>query len=249
MKAMILAAGYGTRLKPFTHSIPKALVEIEGTPLIEIVIRKLINSGVREIIVNTHHFAEQIEQFLKSKDNFGIHIERSFEPDILGTGGGLKEAAYFLKNSEPFLLHNVDILSTINLKDMHNYHVHKNAFVTLAVKNRQTKRYFLLNKDNRVYGHEDLQKERKIAKNGSSEVLQRRAFSGIHIISPKIFQYMTQDGQFSIIDVYLDLIERGLPIFGYPSDQYYWRDVGKVETLRQINNDIETKRLKLEGLY
>ena len=139
MKAMIYAAGLGTRLKPLTDSKPKALIEIHGIPLIEIVLNKLIRAGYDEIIINVHHHAEQVIDFIKQHDNFGIRIEFSDERGLLlETGGGLKKASWFFNDLKPFLVHNVDVLSDIDLKDMYDCHVKNDALATLA---RSHKRY------------------------------------------------------------------------------------------------------------
>ena len=149
MKSMIFAAGLGTRLKPLTDVMPKALVPIAGKPLLEHIIIKLKNAGSSEIIINVHHFADQIVAFLKSKNNFDIRIEISDESDcLLETGGGVKKAAWFFDNKKPFFVVNGDILSNINLNDLYEFHLKTNAFATLAVRKRETQRYFLFNQEN-----------------------------------------------------------------------------------------------------
>src|ERR1700674_5408097 len=150
MKAMILAAGLGTRLRPLTDDRPKALVEIAGRTLLEITLSRLRSFGVTEVIVNVHHFAEMILDYLKTHDNFGMRIEVSREEVLLDTGGGLKKAAwFFLEDStrldEPFLLHNVDVISTIDLRQMTQFHSENTALATLAVQNRETSRYLFFN--------------------------------------------------------------------------------------------------------
>src|SRR6202521_5679752 len=150
MKAMILAAGLGTRLRPLTDDRPKALVEIAGRTLLEITLSRLRSFGVTEVIVNVHHFAEMILDYLKTHDNFGMRIEVSREEVLLDTGGGLKKAAwFFLEDStrldEPFLLHNVDVISTIDLRQMTQFHSDNTALATLAVQNRETSRYLFFN--------------------------------------------------------------------------------------------------------
>lgn len=248
MKAMILAAGYGTRLQPLTDEKPKALIEVNGVPLLELVIKKLIASGVTEMIINTHHLSDQIAAFLKSKNNFGIRIELSYETDILGTGGGLKQASHFFIDDQPFFLHNVDILSTIALKQMYHHHLEHEALVTLALQNRQTNRYFIVDDRNFICGHDDQDNKRTRLKRtpiGNSHLL---AFCGIHVISPQIFEFIESNGRFSIVDVYLKLIERGLPIIGYPADQFYWKDIGKLETLEEVRQELNTGIIAIENL-
>jgi len=245
MKAMILAAGFGTRLKPLTNKIPKALIEINGIPLLELVIKKLIATGVKEVIINTHHFADQVESFLKKRNNFGIHIELSHEPEILGTGGGLQKAACFFDENKPFFLHNVDILSTINLTQMYQYHLNNHSIVTLAVKQRKTSRYFIMDEKNRICGHEDISNQLTRMRRTPQGKTKLMAFCGIHVISPSIFNYMKQCGNFSIVDVYLNLIEKGLTVSGFQADEFYWKDVGKLEALNEIHQDVENKIITL----
>lgn len=248
MKAMILAAGFGTRLKPLTDEKPKALIEIQNIPLLELVIKKFIATGVSEIIINTHHLAEQIVHFIQKNNSFGIHIEFSHEPQILGTGGGLKKASYFFDDDRPFFLYNVDILSTIDLSRMYQYHLEKKALVTLAIQKRATNRYLIVDDQNYICGHEDKDNKQTRLKRippGESSLM---AFCGIHIISPKIFDYIEDGGRFSIVDVYLELIERGFPIIGFPADEFYWKDVGKLEVLDEMKNDLNNGIVQLETL-
>ena len=245
---MILAAGYGTRLKPLTNKIPKALIKINQTPLLELIIRKLIATGVNETIINTHHHAEQIVTFIKEKKNFGIRIEFSKESEILGTGGGLKQAAHFFDDGKPFFLHNVDILSTIDLSEMYQYHLERDALVTLAIKKRETKRYFIIDETNFICGHEDTYKNVTRIKRTPRGKTELMPFCGIHVISPKIFEYLNQTGKFSIVDVYLDLIARGLPVIGYPVEDIYWEDIGKLDTLEEVQDEIERGGIKIEEM-
>ncbi len=245
---MILAAGYGTRLKPLTSQKPKALIKINKIPLLQLVIQKLISAGVTEIIINTHHQANQIVTFLQEKNYFGIHIKLSHEPEILGTGGGLKKASYFFDDGQPFFLHNVDILSTINLAKMYEYHLNHHALATLAIQKRKSNRSFIVDSKNFICGHEDTDNQRTRVKRtpqGSSHLM---AFCGIHVISPKIFDYIYETGRFSIVDVYLKLIESGFPIIGYPVDQFYWKDIGKLETLNEIQQDFDLAIIQIGAL-
>ena len=241
---MILAAGYGTRLKPLTDEKPKALIEIQNVPLLELIIRKLSSVGVSEIIINTHHLADQIIKFVQKNNSFGIHIEFSHEPEILGTGGGLIKASHFFDDDLPFFLHNVDILSTINLAQMYQFHFDNNSMVTLALQKRETNRYFIVDDQNFVCGHEDQDNQRTRLRRKPLGLSHLMAFCGIHIISPKIFNLIEESGRFSIIDVYLKLIEQGLPILGFPADQFYWKDIGKLETLDEIKYDLNNENVQ-----
>jgi len=240
MKAMILAAGYGSRLKPLTDVKPKALIEIHSTTLLEFVIRKLIAAGVTEIIINTHHFADQIVDYVQKHDRFGIHVEFSHESEILGTGGGLKKARRFFDDDKPFILHNVDILSTIDLQQMVHHHSKRGALATLAVQQRQTSRYFIVDDQNMICGHEDQSNKRTRLKRKPDGASHLKAFCGIHVLSPEIFNHIDETGRFSIVDVYLNLIEQGFPIIAYPADDAYWQDIGKLETLQKIQQDFQS---------
>ncbi len=232
MKAMIFAAGKGTRLKPLTNSMPKALVKINGIPMLERVIQKLIQSGVDEIIINVHHFANQIIEFLKENDHFGIRIEISHEEDkLLDTGGGLKKASCFFKDNKPFILHNVDILSDIDLAKMLEYHQQTKALATLAVRERKSSRYFLFNHDNQLCGWQNV-KTREIINHNPSNTINKFAFSGIHIINPEIFDYWPDSSKFPIVKTYLDLSQNH-PIVAFPHNQDYWFDIGKPDNLKE----------------
>ena len=221
----------GTRLKPLTDTTPKALIKVHNTPLLEIVLRKMIKAGFDEIIINVHHHAEQIIDFIKQNNNFGVRIEISDERGLLlETGGGLKKASWFFDDLKPFLVHNVDVLSNINLKDMYNYHVSNNALATLAVRIRETSRYLLFNDDKQLCGWENKKLDIKKITIREQENLIPMAFSGIHIINPSVFMLLSEEGYFSIIDVYLRLSKKQR-IIGYNHDSSFWLDLGKKENL------------------
>lgn len=229
-QAMIFAAGLGTRLKPLTDNKPKALVEVSGTPLLEIVIKQLIKYDFNEIVINVHHFAEQIIDFLDKKKNFGITIHISDERgELLETGGGMKKAAHFF-NSKPFIVHNVDILSDINLSDLYDFHIQKKALVTLAVKKRKTQRYFLFDNTNTLCGWRNFKtNDIKISRPPQSK-LQPIAFSGIQVVDPKIFSLIKTTGAFSITNTYITLAGNH-PIYAYNHDSSFWMDLGKIENI------------------
>ncbi len=190
MKAMILAAGFGTRLRPLTDDRPKALVKVAGRTMLEITLSRLRACGVREVIINVHHFAGMIIDYLEANDNFGLRIEVSREELLLDTGGGLKQAAwFFLEDSnrleEPFILHNVDVISTIDLQRMVQFHADQQALATLAVQDRETSRYLLFDEQLQLCGRRSGPNEKpEIVR--SSPQLQAQAFSGIHVISPRL---------------------------------------------------------------
>jgi NDP-sugar pyrophosphorylase family protein len=249
MKAMVLAAGLGTRLRPLTDDRPKALVEVAGRTLLEITLARLRAFGIREVIVNLHHFAEMVIEYLKAHDNFGLRVEISCEEILLDTGGGLKKATwFFLEGShpdEPFILHNVDVLSTIDLQRMVQFHTQNQALVTLAVQNRETSRYLLFDEQHQLCGrHIGSDPEMEIIR--PAHRMQALAFSGIHVISPPLLRMMTEQGVFSIVDCYLRLADQGEKICAFRADEYYWRDLGKLENLRQATEDVVQNVLRLQ---
>jgi NDP-sugar pyrophosphorylase family protein len=246
MKAMILAAGLGTRLRPLTDDRPKALVEIAGHTLLEITLYRLRTLGIREVILNVHHFAGMIRDYLAANQNFGMHIAISHEVELLDTGGGLKKASHFLQDSEPFILHNVDVLSTIDLDRMAQFHRDNQALATLAVKDRETSRYLLFNDRLQLCGRRVGPSSTQTPP-GSSQTFQALAFSGIHVISPRIFGLMTEQGAFPIMDVYLRLASEGEKVVAFRADHFYWRDLGRPADLPQAAQDL--KDLGLEPRF
>ncbi len=247
MKAMVLAAGLGTRLRPITDNRPKALVKIAGRTLLEITLSRLRSFGIREVIINVHHFADMILEYLKINDYFGMRIEISREEVLLDTGGGLKKAAYFfLEHSsgseEPFVLHNVDVISTIDLRRMVQFHAENQALATLAVQDRETARYLLFDEQLQLCGRKS-GRDRKTESVRSSRQAQPLAFSGIHVISPRLFAMMNEEGIFSIITSYLRLAAQGEKILAFRADDYYWRDLGTPENVTQAAQDLKQKVL------
>ena len=237
MKAMVLAAGLGTRLRPLTDQRPKALVEVAGRTLLEITLSRLGAFGIREVIINVHHFADMILEYLKTNDNFGMRIEVSREEVLLDTGGGLKKAAYFfLEDSnrlqEPFILHNVDVISTIDLRRMVRFHTENQALATLAVQDREASRYLLFDEQFQLCGRRAGRDQNPEFVRPSPKV-QALAFTGIHVISPRLFAMMIEEGVFSIITSYLRLAAQGEKILAFRADEYYWRDLGKLENVIQ----------------
>jgi mannose-1-phosphate guanylyltransferase len=242
MRAMILAAGLGTRLRPLTDDRPKALVELNGRTLLHITIERLKSFGIREVIVNVHHFADLVVSYLKANDNFGIHVEISREDDLLlDTGGGLKKAGWFFAGDEPFVLHNVDILSDIPLLQMAEAHRRNKVLATLAVQKRETSRYLLFDEHMHLCG-------RRLVKEGCEEIarsapsLEPLAFSGIHVISPRLLLKIHEHGVFSIIDVYLRLAAQGENIAAFHADEYYWRDLGRPKDLEEACKDLKNRK-------
>jgi mannose-1-phosphate guanylyltransferase len=242
MRAMVLAAGLGTRLRPLTNDRPKALVEIGGRSLLEITLARLASLGVGDVIINVHHFADLVIQYLKTKNNFGLHVEISREELLLDTGGGLKKASWFFlqdpnRLDEPFVLHNVDVVSTIDFQRLLNFHNENRALATLAVQERESSRFLLFDEQGELCG-------RRIGRDHEPELvrstpnLQALAFSGIHMISPRLLTNMTEEGVFSIIATYLRLAGKGEKILAFRADEYYWRDLGKLDDLRQAEQHL-----------
>ncbi len=244
MRAMILAAGLGTRLRPLTETRPKALVEVGGRTLLEITLSRLRAFGVREVIINVHHLADMILDYLKANQNFGIHIEVSREDVLLDTGGGLKKAAYFFLSDasrlqEPFILHNVDVISTIDLRRMVQFHMDQQALATLAVQQRNSSRYLLFDQRSDLCGRR-FEQENKTELARPSQHVQALAFSGIHVISPRLLPRIAEEGIFSIIASYLSLAARGERIVAFRADEYHWRDLGKPGDLAQAAEDLKS---------
>jgi len=240
---MILAAGLGTRLRPLTDNRPKALVELSGRTLLEITLSRLRSFGVTEVIINVHHFADLVTNYLKAHNNFGMRIEISREDVLLDTGGGLKKAAsFFLEDSsrldEPFLFHNVDVISNIDLRRMIQFHTENHALATLAVQSRETSRPLLFDDHLQLCG-------RRAGRDHEPEIvrpsahLDPLAFSGIHVLSPRLLPMLSEEGIFSIIPSYLRLAAQGEKILAFRADAYYWRDLGRPADLAQAAADLQ----------
>lgn len=237
MKAIVFAAGLGTRLKPFTEHHPKALVEVNDEPMLARAIKRLIRSGITDIVVNVHHFAEQIISYLEANDNFGANIIISDERDLLlDTGGGIRKAAEYLSGSEPFVACNADILTDLPLNEMISFHKDSAADVTLLTKHRETSRYLYFSEDSmRLAGWVNKKNEESrpagfVPQNDMAEL----AFGGYHIISQKALGLLCEqpeDVPFGIVPWYLDNIDN-IEIKAYcPTYPYQWFDIGSPETL------------------
>jgi len=236
MKAMILAAGVGSRLRPLTDTTPKALIDVGGMPMIERVILRLRSAGVSEIVINLFHLGDQIVAFLAGRGNFGLRIEFTREANLLDTGGGLKNAAWFFDDGRPFFLHNVDVLSDIDLEGLLRFHQKVAALATLGVQRRPSARALLFDADGRLCGHEtpDGVEWAKGPLNG----VDRLAFTGIHVIDPAIFSKMTETGVFSINRTYVRLAGEGERIVAYRSDGRSWHDIGSPEKLERARQSV-----------
>lgn len=228
---MILAAGLGTRLRPLTDKIPKALVTVKGKTLLEHSIRYLKRNGASSIIINIHHLGEQIIDFLAEHNNFGSEIAVSDERDqLLDTGGGLRKAAWFFRENDPFIVYNVDVISDLDLAKVMDHHMRSCALATLVVRKRETSRYFLFNPEMELSGWENKSTgERKITRQKQGE-LREFAFSGIQVLSPSIFKLMTENGRFSLTELYLRL-SSNQRISGFIDNESYWLDAGKLKSI------------------
>ena len=239
MQAMIFAAGLGTRLKPLTDRMPKALVQVAGKPLLQRVIARFKEAGAEEIVVNVHQFFWQIIDYLQANNNFGMNIKISDETDnLLDTGGGLKKAAPLFDPQKPILIHNVDILSNVDLKLF--YHLHADYQATLLVSKRKTKRYLLFDNNMRLVGWTNIETGQVRSPYADLDVSKCRqlAFSGIHIFSPSLFPLMSNfPEKFGIMDFYLKICDK-VVIKGYEKTDLHLMDVGKIDTLTDADEFI-----------
>jgi len=242
VKAMVLAAGVGSRLRPITDRIPKALVEVAGVPMLEIVIRRLVRAGVDGVVVNAFHFAEQIEAFLKGRD-LGVPVGISRETELLDTGGGLKKAAWFFSDGRPFFLHNVDFYNEVDLCRMYRAHEASGALATLAVSDRATLRYFLFDESGTLRGWESLKEGRREWAGAPAPEARRLAFNGIAVISPGLLPRMTESGIFSIVRTYVRLAGEGERIQAFRTDDAYYLDIGTPAKLEEVRRRADEKGL------
>ena len=257
MKAMIFAAGFGTRLKPLTDTCPKALVKVGEKPMLQHTIEHLIKHGFNEIIINIHYLGNQVIDFLQQHNNFGIRIEISDETDlILETGGGLLKAKHFFDDGKPFLVCNADVFTNINLTNLYDFHIENSPTATLAVRNRKSSRVLLFDDKNRLCGWQNFKNEEVKfpsvfsdsithyfdAENeifndvqfNSIKQAKQLAFSGYQIISPEIFNHQTRSGIFSMIEWYIDICAQQT-ILAYEHDDDSWIDIGSPEQLQKAN--------------
>lgn len=227
-RAMILAAGLGTRLKPWTDQHPKALAMVNGKSLLQRNVEYLASYGFQQVVVNIHHFAGQVREAVEKNNGWGTQIIFSDETDaVLETGGGLKKAESLLSKTDPIVILNADILTDLNLQDMLRFHLVHDPLATLAVTDRVSSRYFLFNERQRLCGWKNEKTGEQKGEDGKPA-----AFSGLHIISPRLFKLMTEEGKFSLVDVYLRLAPTET-ILAYPHNRSRFIDVGKPESIAQ----------------
>ena len=269
MKAMILAAGLGTRLGALTRERPKALAEVAGQTLLEITLGRLRQFGIDEVIINVHHHPDMVVEYLRAHHDFGMRITISREEQLLDTGGGLKNAAhFFLRDGDPqdgeppFVLHNVDVLSSIDLGEMVRLHRARHALATLATQQRESSRYLLFDEQLTLCGRRAGAEMEMIRRAAS---VQELAFTGIHVISPRIFELMESESMesgklmagaasgsagsepqaFPIIPQYLRMAAAGETIVAYRADASYWRDLGTPASLQHATEDVAQKLIAL----
>ncbi|HNV49928.1 MAG: nucleotidyltransferase family protein [Bacteroidales bacterium] len=230
-QALIFAAGLGTRLRPLTDRIPKALVEINGKPMLERLIEKLIAAGIQNIVINIHHFSKLIIDFVEKHNSFGVNIQFSDEADqLLDTGGGLKKAFSLFDPNLPLLLHNVDVVSNVDLNQLAEFHKESESIATLFVQKRISSRYLLFDENLKLCGWRNYKTGEKILVFNNDDKLIEMAFNGIHIVNPQLVKLITEEGKFSIIPVYLRLA-LSYKIFGFRDDDAFYLDVGNNENL------------------
>jgi NDP-sugar pyrophosphorylase family protein len=236
MKAMILAAGLGTRLGPVTETMPKALVPVAGKPMIMNLLERLSSWGIKEFVINVHHFADELEFFLRNLNFSGITISISDERDLLlDTGGAIKRAAEYFADGKPFLVNNVDVLTATSPFKLLSFHVESCAMATLAVRDRVTSRYLLFNQDHILAGRENRSTGMKEMVGTNHDNLKSLAFSGVQIMSPGIFRYFPAGPCFSIIDLYLAAATAGEKVVAYRHDEDQWIDLGIPERIAGFN--------------
>ena len=240
MKAMIFAAGLGTRLKPLTNSKPKALIPINNKPMLEWLILRLKKYDIKNIIVNVHHHADQIIQFLRSKDNFNINIEISHEINLLETGGGLKKAEWFFEGEKDILIHNSDILSDINFSKIYLEHSIKNSDATLCVSKRKTSRYLLFDSNGQLCGWKSTHENKTLWVDKPVDQVDEFAFNGIHLISKKVLKKFKAESKYPIIPEYLRLAKDN-KICALNTSEYSWTDLGNVENVKKVSKQFNKR--------
>lgn len=243
MRAMILAAGQGTRLRPLTDKIPKPLVRFYGTPLLEIIIKRLLSFGMEKIIVNIHHLADQVVEFLESRDYYNGRVLISDETDrLMDTGGGVLKAMDLLDNGEPFVLHNVDVYTNLDIHQLINYHLSDNSLITIAVKKRTPSRSLLFDEKNYLVGWQNNKTgEKRIIRNYTGD-LTDYGNSCVYVISPEFFKLVSIREPVSLTDIYLTLAKDHI-IKGYVHNQDYWYNLGIYDTFMKAETEVDVNEM------
>ena len=234
MKAMVFAAGYGSRLGELTKNIPKCLVEAGGKTMLQHVLERLARGGVTDVVINLYHLGDKIKLHLKEHENFGLNITLSEEANLLGTGGGLKNVEEYFKGEESFIVHNSDVYSDLDIADLVKFHRENKPLATLAMMDRETDRYLLFDEKNNLSGWENV-REGTGETFGGATAMTSLAFSGIQILSNEIFNYFREDtGQFSTMRGFMRAAREGQKIMAYRMDKFYWIDMGTPERLSEL---------------
>jgi MurNAc alpha-1-phosphate uridylyltransferase len=242
MKAMILAAGRGTRLLPLTEHLPKALLPVRNVPLLQHCIQYFKFFGVNEIIINVHHLSGQIIDFLHAHKDFGIRIEISLEQDaLLDTGGGLMKARWFFDDGQPFFLTAADVITDLDLARLYQYHVKHKPLATLAVKQRPSTREFIFDNKCNMCGWIN-HTTGEIQWSRQTEHFHPIAFSTIHLIDPALFGLVIEKGAFSMTDLYLRLASQHI-IKGFEHNESLWFECGRIENLETLNGSQEIQHI------
>jgi len=238
MKAFILAAGTGTRLRPVTDKIPKALIPVGGIPMLEIVIRRLAGAGFTNLVINIHHFSEQVREYVASKNNFGLDITFSDESDrLLDTGGAIRKAQPLFQGEENILVHNVDILTNLNYQSLVAAHLHSGALATLAVKERSTTRNLLIDRQGRLCGWEYPDRHLRICTHENGKGLSATAFSGVYVLSAKIFEKFPEEEVFGFMPWILNLASSE-EILTWDQSPAFWYEAGRPESIEKASRDL-----------
>jgi NDP-sugar pyrophosphorylase family protein len=231
MKALILAAGVGSRLKPLTNNTPKALLKIGNYTLLEIVIRRIAGAGINDLIINVHHFPDQITDFLRINNNFGMDITISDESDeLLDTGGALKKASAYFAGEETILVHNIDILSNLNMQELISYHQKNDALITLAVKDRPTSRSLIIDGSSRLCGWEYPEKKLCILTRDNRKGLKTIAFSGVYVFNSRLLQKFPEDQVFGFMSWILNLASTER-ILTWDQSPAFWYEAGRIDSM------------------
>ena len=246
MKAMLLAAGYGSRLGELTKEKPKPLMEAGGKPLITHVLEKFSREGVSDVVVNIHYLREVLESYLRQVDIPGLSIHISNEDELLGIGGGIKAARRWLcedgDTDDFFIAHNSDVFCDFALREMVAQHTQSGALATLATRRRTTARYLLFNDRDEMVGWENTKRGERILHQADSEPCHRRAFSGVYVLSKRVFELFPDSEKFHIINFFLDAVEKGEKVQSFAHDDSYWKDVGTPETLSELDEYLSKTR-------
>lgn len=235
MKALILAAGLGTRLMPYTHDLPKALVSVKGRPMISHLIDRLTGFGIREFVVNLHHHGDQLKLYLEThySDDFSFSFSDE-EDQLLDTGGALKRCLHYFADDEMFLVHNVDVWTSLDPIKMAKVHQQNQALATLAIRQRESSRVLLFDQEMKLRGWKDRRSGEENWSAGKVAEVQSFAFSGVQIVSPEIVNCMPPDDVFSLTNLYLRCAGAGFPPSGYLHDEDVWFDLGSPERIRAL---------------